>query len=971
MKNLLFVLALFFTFNSVKASHLMGGEITWKCIKSGVNQGAYVFNVKIYRDCNGVDLNLSNKFLVLHNHLSISNIALTYLGSADISPICNNINGPNMQLSCGSANSSYGGSGNGSVEEHIFRSDTIEISGNPDSLGWHFTYSDIARNLAIINLANNTGQYGFTLRAVMYSYTDSLGVIYPNNNECYDSSPKFYEKPRTILEVGNGYDPLAFSNGFTYSHNAFDEEQDSISYIWGQPLDGVNAPAYDYLDPDVINGIPFASGFSVNTPVQGILMNSITGRTEYPASTIGNYVTCTNVSAYKCGQLVSEIFRELQVVLIPPTCNLGDTTNGNIGADTLCNVRPLVQPPFFYPTNQQINPWDTLVHCGDTVKFDFNALDNDVYPNGSQQDLLFEVSGGQFFDYFNNIPCQNPPCATFNEIGTGTTPPFITSGGVGSGEFEWITSCNHIINSCGSTLSPKVYTFVIKVSDDFCPAPAIENTSQVISITVFPPCTNLKIPTSTNSVTSCLINNGNAQASPFGGTAPYVSYWADMNGIPVNPNSLAIGDYVIRVTDSTNCEAVDTVSILGPNSASNTFSTVNVSCYGVNNGSITSIQSGGQAPYSYLWSNGSTSQSIFNLIAGSYTLSVIDANNCVVIDVIVISEATQISPSITNVNGVITGSASGGTVPYNYQFFGPNGLVASSSINFGNNFSINPVVSGLYTFVVIDANGCLDSISVNFALNFSPTVVVTLSNNDCDSLTDLTIMVSQDSGEVDMSTALFQSNAGYFDIASMNIGDTIGTSTLIAGGGFNTVNSTLVVVSIVGSTQAIIESLDITTGIALGTFTITNLNPGVSVSATSIPDNNNYTNGNMSSVTFNNIFVNPCVPLIFTSTIDSELGDVDVQIINFTISFINEVDHFNILIHPNPSNGKIVLEMTNVVGNYLISIRNLLGQNVYDKNVNIQDFYKTNIDISRYGKGTYFLSVSNINVRITKKLIVE
>ena len=57
---------------------------------------------------------------------------------------------------------------------------------------------------------------GFTLRAVMYSFIDSSGQVLPRNNECYDSSPKFFEKPRTILEVGNGYDPLAFSNGFTY-----------------------------------------------------------------------------------------------------------------------------------------------------------------------------------------------------------------------------------------------------------------------------------------------------------------------------------------------------------------------------------------------------------------------------------------------------------------------------------------------------------------------------------------------------------------------------------------------------------------------------------------------------------------------------------------------------------------------------------------------------------------------------------
>ena len=91
----------------------------------------------------------------------------------------------------------------------------------------------------------------------MYQYTDTLGIIHPNNGNCYDSSPKFYEKPRTILEVGNGYDPSAFSNGFTYSHNAFDEEQDSLRYEWGQPLDQVG---YDFLNPNSI-AVPFVSPF--------------------------------------------------------------------------------------------------------------------------------------------------------------------------------------------------------------------------------------------------------------------------------------------------------------------------------------------------------------------------------------------------------------------------------------------------------------------------------------------------------------------------------------------------------------------------------------------------------------------------------------------------------------------------------------------------------------------------------------
>jgi len=806
-KRILAVLLMLFVFsNNSNATHLMGGEITWECIKSGPDAGKYIFNVKIYRDCQGVPLaNINNKVLVVHNHLTISNIALTYIGATDISPACNTIDGPNPQLSCGGTNIGYAGSGDGAVEEHIYTSEPMIITGTPDSDGWHFTYTDIARNLAVINLANNTGQYGFTLRAVMYSYTDSLGVVYPNNNECYDSSPKFYEKPRTILEVGNGPTPFSFSNGFTYSHNAFDEEQDSIGYHFAQPLDGYNAPAYDYLNADVTNAIPFAAGFSVTTPIQGIFMYPTTGRTNYPAIQPGNYVTCTRVSAYKCGNKIASIYREIQVVLIPFTEVLGDTTNGNIGANTLRNVRPLVQPPFFYPATSAPYQWDTLVHCGDTVAFDFIATDDDVYPNGSQQDLLFEVSGGQFYDYYNSIPCQNPPCATFNEIGTGTPPPFIASGGTGSGQFEWITSCNHVINSC-SGLRPSVYTFVIKVSDDFCPTPAIENTSQVISITVFPSCSNLKIPVTTIN-SSCLMNNGTAQVVPSGGTPPYVIYWSDLNGLPVNSNTLTAGDYIVRVTDSTFCEAVDTITVhaTSVSTPSSTLSATAVSCYGSSDGNISSAQSGGQLPYTYLWSTGDTTQSISNVVAGTYTLGVYDANNCIATDSIIVTEPAALQVSIANSNGVMTGTSLGGTTPYTYEFFGPNGLVASSSNNSGNNFSITPINSGNYTFIVVDANGCSDSTSINFS-----------------------------------------------------------------------------------------------------------------------------------------------------------------------ITSIKEFSKFNIIIHPNPSNGKITLEMNGVNNDmYNVTINNLLGQTVYTIEKDVNDFFTEDIDISKFGKGTYLITISNSSSIITEKLIVE
>ena len=361
MKQLILLLALFFVTNQSNATHLMGGEITWECIKTGSNAGFYVFTVKVYRDCQGVPISTSGINIETHNIASISSIALNYISSYDLSPSCNTINGPNSQFSCGGSNVGYGGNGNGAVEEHIYMSDTIRIIGSPDSNGWHFTWSSCCRNSNITNGLANTG---FTLRAVMYPYTDSLGVVYPNNNNCYDSSPKFYEKPRTILEVNNGYDPSSLTNGFTYSHNAFDIEQDSISYDWGQPIDG-----YNYLNPNS-TALSFSSPYSYTSPINGIVLNNITGRTSYPADLQGNFVTCTKVSSFKCGQLVTEIYREIQIVLVAPTCNIGLNSNE-------CNVRPQVQPPFYYPSSPNPYQWDTIVHCGDTVAFDFTATDND------------------------------------------------------------------------------------------------------------------------------------------------------------------------------------------------------------------------------------------------------------------------------------------------------------------------------------------------------------------------------------------------------------------------------------------------------------------------------------------------------------------------------------------------------------------------------------------------------------------
>ncbi|MDA9612287.1 fibronectin type III domain-containing protein, partial [Flavobacteriales bacterium] len=167
---------------------------------------------------------------------------------------------------------------------------------------------------------------------------------------------------------------------------------------------------------------------------------------------------------------------------------------------------------------------------------------------------------------------------------------------------------------------------------------------------------------------------------------------------------------------------------------------------------------------------------------------------------------------------------------------------------------------------------------------FTPTVSVSLSNTDCDSLSDLSIIVSQDPNEPDMATSLFASDAGSFAISSMNVNDIIGSATMSVNGGNNTFNTNLIVTTIISANQVVIQSQDVNTGLILGSFTISNLNPGVSISTQSPPDNNNVTSGNAQTVIFNNVFVNSGAGVLtFTTTINSEISDQDVQNFPFTI----------------------------------------------------------------------------------------
>lgn len=202
-------------------------------------------------------------------------------------------------------------------------------------------------------------------------------------------------------------------------------------------------------------------------------------------------------------------------------------------------------------------------------------------------------------------------------------------------------------------------------------------------------------------------NDGSVTCSAAGGTMPYQYVWST-GDTTATIDSLSPGTYLVTITDANDCERIDT-AVVNPFSCALTLSTTSVSptCFGDTDGAAAVSVMGGTPPYVYDWSNGSDSASIADVPAGTYGLTVTDADNCVSEIDVVIGQPDALSVVVDTVihatggeqNGSISITASGGTPPYAYVW----------TLN-GGPFSTSEDLTGLgpgdYVLEVVDANGC-------------------------------------------------------------------------------------------------------------------------------------------------------------------------------------------------------------------------------------------------------------------------
>ena len=200
--------------------------------------------------------------------------------------------------------------------------------------------------------------------------------------------------------------------------------------------------------------------------------------------------------------------------------------------------------------------------------------------------------------------------------------------------------------------------------------------------------------------------NGSATVQAAGGTPGYFYNWSNTQ-TGATATGLVAGTYTVTVSDTNGCNVIVTIVINQPQPleiASSDIDVTDVSCNGGNNGAIDITPSGGNAPYSYSWNNGETTEDIAGLVAGIYSITLSDSLGCDTTISIVVNEPAVLVATISsttnpscngNNNGTATVDVTGGTAPYTYLWV--NGQTTATATN---------LAEGIYDVTVTDANNC-------------------------------------------------------------------------------------------------------------------------------------------------------------------------------------------------------------------------------------------------------------------------
>ncbi len=373
-----------------------------------------------------------------------------------------------------------------------------------------------------------------------------------------------------------------------------------------------------------------------------------------------------------------------------------------------------------------INSDITPVECYDNP---VGAIDLDVnssfpiisynWSNGASTEDINNLTGGDYGVTITNQFCEkqlvltvpSPPPFEFDTImtlatcngGTNGTLTLNVSGGVPPYEWNWYDGNGFTSNNQITNLPIGLYNVTVRDANDCLSDHVLEVKELELDLD---PSVEAVIPP------SCFgFNDGRIELIVGNGTPPYQFDWNDGLGY-VSQNSIeniASGTFTIDILDANVCKGQFTFTVTPPPPLAVSLDSLDVSCFGEADGSIVPLVTGGVGGYQYNWSDNQTDSIAIGLIAGTYTVTILDANGCVITDsteVIQPPELSIIGIDVVDVvcygdsTGVFTVHGYGGNPPYLYSVDGEN---------FQSDSILTGVFAGTYDVTILDGLGCTAS----------------------------------------------------------------------------------------------------------------------------------------------------------------------------------------------------------------------------------------------------------------------
>ncbi len=363
--------------------------------------------------------------------------------------------------------------------------------------------------------------------------------------------------------------------------------------------------------------------------------------------------------------------------------------------------------------------------------------------------------------------------------GTATSNP---SGGIGPYSFLW---SNGETTASISGLPPGTYT--VTTTD-------AKGCSHVGTVAINAVDCALQVESGSTDVSCFGGNNGQAFITNITGSeGPFTYNWST-GATTSSIDNLTVGTYIISISDGEGCLFVEELIVAEPPALTTDFIYDDPNCFGATDGFVSVVPDGGTQPFTYLWQDGSTGETLQDVGAGTYTVVVTDHNGCSVNTAITLTEPNAITANIvdqTNVQcandaiGSATAQGSGGTGILSWLWSdGQTGETATS------------LVAGTYTVTATDQEGCTaeSMVTITASDDVPPTalgqdVVVLLDENGAASLAAATV----DAGSFDNCALTGLSlDVNVFDCS--HLGDNSVELTAIDGAGNN--HSTSVTVTV-------------------------------------------------------------------------------------------------------------------------------------------------------------------------------